>query len=154
MSNIFSQMIINELCIKTWSWCFLHYPLSLFFSNLSMHSRAAASWNITKPRNQFNQDNNIYPEHQKTSGFLSSVWKTVIFIDSWRSWSAILTNITIDIFISRSVKGNIFSTWMMSYRITLSYCDVDTRARRKETMLVVLMWSTRDMSINSCDWLP
>ena len=111
MSNIFSQMIINELCIKTWSWCFLHYPLSLFFSNLSMHSRAGTSWNITKPRNQFNQDNNIYPEHQKTSGFLSSVWKTVIFIDSWRSWSAISTNITINIFISRSVKGNIFSTF-------------------------------------------
>ena len=92
---------------------FLHYPLSLFFSNLNTHARAAASWNITKPRNQFNQDNNnnIYPEHQKTSGFQSSVWKTVIFIDSWRSWSAISTNITIDIFISRSVKGNIFSTF-------------------------------------------
>ena len=89
---------------------FLHYPWS-FFGNLSSH--AGVSWNITKPRNQFNQDNNnnIYPEHQKTSGFQSSVWKTVIFIDSWRSWSAISTNITIDIFISRSVKGNRFSTF-------------------------------------------
>ena len=91
---------------------FLHYPSS-FFGNLSSHARAGFSWNITKPRNQFNQDNNnnIYPEHQKTSGFQSSVWKTVISIDSWRSWSAISTNITIDIFISRSVKGNRFSTF-------------------------------------------
>ena len=39
MSNIFSQMIINELCIKTWSRCFLHYPLSLFFSNLNICTR-------------------------------------------------------------------------------------------------------------------
>ena len=35
-------------------------------------------------------------------------------------------------------------------------CERETRASEKKpnVVLVVLMWSTRDMSINSCDWLP